>query len=76
MIEDKKLRAVAGMNSKHNKWKWTPYMQFFPGRTARQLRDRYLALDSKDNSEEWTQEEDEQILRLYQRIGSKWTLIA
>ena len=62
---------------KHGTNKWAFIAKLLNDRTARQCRDRwnhYLCHDTKEPA--WTQEEDTLLMKLYNEIGSKWTLIA
>ena len=72
--EDAMLRELV---EKHGTNKWAFIAKLLNDRTARQCRDRwnhYLSHDTKEPV--WTQEEDTLLMKLYNEIGSKWTLIA
>ena len=56
---------------------WEAISQLLPGRTARQCRDRYNNyLFKQITNAQWTEEEDQIIIKMYEQIGSKWTQIA
>lgn len=56
---------------------WEAISQLLPGRSARQCRDRYNNyLFKQISNAKWTEEEDQIILSMYEKIGSKWTKIA
>lgn len=47
------------------------------GRTGKQIRDRYInSLKPGIRQEAWTRAEDELLIRLYKKIGNKWSRIA
>ena len=56
---------------------WEAISQLLPGRTARQCRDRYNNyLFKQITNAQWTEEEDQIIIKMYEKIGSKWTKIS
>jgi hypothetical protein len=56
---------------------WHEIEKHFPGRSARQCRDRWnLYLSPNVSKEPWTPDEDALLLRWYQLAGPKWTTIA
>ena len=72
--EDMNLKKLVG---KHGTNKWSFIAKLLHGRTPRQCRDRwnhYLSHESKELA--WTEEDDEQLMRLYNEVGTKWTMIA
>ena len=58
--------------------KWNLIGSLMCGRNSRQCRDRWnhYLCDENLNHEEFTQEDDELLLKLYYEIGSRWTIIA
>jgi len=55
---------------------WADIAAKVPGRTAKQCRERWsLNLDPSINRGAWTQEEDEQLLRLHKTLGNRWAEI-
>ena len=71
--EDEQLREAV---RKYNK-NWTLISQTLENRTARQCRDRwnyYLCPDT--NLEDFTSEDDDKLMSLYNQYGSKWSIIA
>ena len=72
--EDRILKKIVNDQSDFS---WEEIAQMLPGRTSRQCWDRYNNYLSKQISNaKWTDEEDELILKMYTKIGPKWTLIA
>lgn len=56
---------------------WVAISKQLPGRTGKQIRERYLnKLDPSLKANPWTEEEDQKILQLYKEIGPKWSTIA
>lgn len=56
---------------------WGRIIPYLPGRTPRQVRERYLNyLSPEVNHNEWTEEEDSLIMTLVSKIGKKWALIS
>lgn len=54
---------------------WAEIAKHFPGKTGKQIRERYLnKLDPQINWSTWTKEEDEIILRVYKEHGPKWSI--
>ena len=72
--EDDKLKALI---SQHG-LQWSVISKEMGGaRTGKQIRDRYLnKLDPSIKNTEWTAQEDNEIVRLYHQIGSKWCEIS
>lgn len=59
------------------KGNWVGVAEHVAGRTPKQCRERWmLVLDPTINKDEWTPEEDEQLLVLHQAHGNAWALIA
>lgn len=51
--------------------------RFLPGRLGRQCRERWHnVIDPSIVRREWTKEEDEFILKMHKKIGSKWSQIS
>ncbi|OHS93004.1 Myb-like DNA-binding domain containing protein [Tritrichomonas foetus] len=56
---------------------WKEMAKKTPGRSARQIRERYTNYLSPNVSKEpWTQEEDQLLLRKVDEFGKKWALIS
>ena len=56
--------------------KWAEIMKQIPGRTAEQIRSRYVnALDPSLIKTPWTKEEDEILFKYQRKLGNKWTVI-
>ncbi|KAH9260306.1 hypothetical protein BASA81_001476 [Batrachochytrium salamandrivorans] len=59
------------------KGNWVGVAEHVIGRTPKQCRERWmLVLDPTIKKDGWTQEEDEQLMRLHQAHGNAWALIA
>jgi len=57
--------------------KWTEIGRKIGGRTCKQVRDRYLNnLRPNINNSPFTKEEDEKLVELYLKLGTKWKQIA
>jgi len=57
--------------------KWSKIASVMKGRTGKQIRDRYInSLKPGIRQEAWTPAEDELLIRLYRKIGNKWSKIA
>jgi len=57
--------------------KWAKIASFLPGRTGKQVRDRYTnKLKPNINKDEWTKEEERIFQQLYNQMGNKWSKIA
>ena len=53
---------------------WEIISRFLPGRTAKQVHDRYVNyLQDGLKKEPWTKEEDEILLKTLKSMGPKWT---
>ncbi|KAM3146516.1 hypothetical protein pb186bvf_001485 [Paramecium bursaria] len=56
---------------------WTQLAKEFPGRSGKQIRERFLnKLDPQLIHRQWAQEEDTIVLETYKEIGPKWSIIA
>lgn len=56
---------------------WSAIAASLPGRIGKQCRERWHNhLDPSIKKEKWTQEEDQTILRMHQKIGNRWCEIA
>ena len=72
--EDEQLRAAVRELGMGN---WRIIADRLPGRTARQVRDRWTSYLSEDvRWGAWSVEEDELLLRLYGEYGAKWMQIS
>lgn len=72
--EDARLTQLV---EEHGERAWHDIEAMMPERSARQCRERwklYLSPDVVNGS--WTQEEDVALIRFYQAVGPKWTIIA
>lgn len=57
--------------------KWPLISKYINGRTAKQCRDRYMNyLKPGLSNKEWTKNEDDLLLDLYRKFGSKWSIIS
>jgi hypothetical protein len=55
---------------------WAGVAALVPGRTAKQCRERWsLSLDPSINRGPWTQEEDELLIKLHDKLGNCWAQI-
>ncbi|CAD8074292.1 unnamed protein product [Paramecium primaurelia] len=71
--EDTKLISMVTIEGKN----WTKLAKNFPGRTGKQIRERYLnKLDPNLNFVAWTEQEDQEIVKYYNQYGAKWSLVA
>lgn len=71
--EDEKLRIVAGPNPEN----WNQIGEMLPGRTGKQCRERWLNNLRPDiRKGEWSQEEDDLIIREQAKVGNHWSSIA
>ena len=53
---------------------WESISEQLPGRTPKQIRDRYINyLKEGLKNEPWTNEEDEILIKLFKEIGPKWS---
>lgn len=69
---------IIRQNTKNKReFTWEEIARKIPGRTAKQVCDRYNNYLSKNlKHEKWTKEEDNLIIDMYLKIGPKWTEIA
>ena len=73
--EDNQLIALVGNNYDTVNWDLVAFA--LGNRTARQCKDRYHAyLAPGLNKNEWTAEEDKQLLDLVSKHGQKWKMLA
>lgn len=71
--EDEKIKELVERFGKKN---WSLIASSMNGRTAKQCRDRYYNyLVPGFFQGEWSKEEDDLLLKLYQEIGSKWSIL-
>lgn len=57
--------------------KWSEISSLLPGRLGKQCRDRwYNQLDPTLNREPWTEEEDNILLKLHEKLGNRWIEIS
>ena len=72
--EDELLRSKVDQFGTQN---WVIIARYLPGRLGRQCRERWHnVLDPTIIRREWTKEEDEFILDMHEKIGSKWSQIS
>jgi len=80
--EDKQLRTVVaelqrpGATASDPKVSWSAVAKRIPTRSAKQCRDRWNSITPGIRKREWTQEEDELLLRLYAKHKNSWVRIA
>ena len=56
---------------------WKKISESFPNKTIKQIRDHYNQhLKSVSIIKEWSEEEDENLIRLVNILGKKWKLIS
>lgn len=68
------LEALVAQHGAHN---WAKIAQNIPGRSGKQARERWKNhLDPALKKGNWTKAEDGTIMRLYERVGKKWSTIA
>jgi hypothetical protein len=71
--EDDRLRRII---AQHPTRSWTEVASFFPGKSARQVRERFKNYLNPDlNHSTWTAEEDELLLSKYVVIGPQWRVL-
>ena len=69
--EDETLARVVKQEGRDN---WTNVAEHLPGRLPKQCRERWLyRINPSIVNQEWTIEEDVLLVKLYHKIGSKWT---
>ena len=72
--EDEK---VGGLVSRFGVSAWAVIAGHVPGRSGKQIRERWLhVLDPASKKENWTPEEDKVLFEAHVRLGSRWTEIA
>lgn len=63
--------------SKHGAREWKIFETYLPGRTGRQIRERYINYLSPDTKRSgWTDEEDDLLRKKVREHGRKWSTIA
>ena len=68
---------ILDLVKKYGAHSWRTIAKKLSPRTPRQCRERWKHyLQKEPKSEEWTQEEDELLIQLFQKHGKKWTQIA
>ena len=71
--EDKKLLELYNKYGKN----WAKISKEMHSRTGKQVRDRFLNFfDNGIDKRKFTEEEDEEIIKLYKQYGNSWTTIA
>lgn len=71
--EDEKIKELTAI---HGTKQWNLIAGFIKGRTAKQIRDRYFNyLFPGFFSGEWSNEEDELLIELYNKYGPRWTVL-
>lgn len=71
--EDQLLRKAV---EKYGTKKWEIVSQLVPGRNVRQCRERWENyVDPSLKQRKWTLEEDEILIKVYDRLGPRWRLI-
>jgi len=56
---------------------WKTIASYFPSRTGKQCRERYInSLDPNIKSTPWKEEEDQAIIDYHQNFGNKWSEVA
>lgn len=74
--QDQDEKLIAAVKS-HGAQKWSVLCSEVDGRTGKQCRERWHNhLNPDINSDPWTESEDDMIMYMYKRIGSKWSTIA
>lgn len=72
--EDTHLLALV---ERHGPSNWSTLSQYLPGRSGKQVRERYMnQLNPNLKKKNWTAEEDRLILEEHGRLGNKWSHIA
>lgn len=61
----------------HGVKNWTKLAEKLPGRIGKQCRERWTNhLCPSVTKKQWTNEEDQRLVQLHERLGNQWTLIA
>lgn len=56
---------------------WKLISEMLGSKNGKQIRERYInKLDPRIKREDWSEEEDQKILELYSKLGSKWSEIS
>ena len=72
--EDQQLRTWV---QTHGPTQWSQCADSIPERSGKQCRERWVnALNPCVKVGEWTEEEDQTLLREFERVGAKWTEVA
>ncbi|KAJ1294432.1 hypothetical protein BS78_01G146100 [Paspalum vaginatum] len=72
--EDATLREMV---ERHGEKKWAVVAQSLPGRIGKQCRERYTNhLRPGIMKSLWTEEDDRELIRLHQKHGNRWSVIA
>lgn len=72
--EDERLIKIIKNYDKKKVIDWAEVAEAMPNRTSRQCRERYLNyLNEKTKKGNWTKEEDDIIIKLYEILGPKWS---
>lgn len=73
-LEDEIIKQFVQDNGAHT---WGRILPLLPGRTSRQVRERYVNYLSPDvKRNQWTREEDELIIKLVSKFGKRWAYIS
>ena len=57
--------------------KWARIANYLPNRIGRQCRERWINVLKPDiNRQDWTQQEDNLLLKLHEELGSRWSYIS
>lgn len=69
-------KLILSLIEKHGQ-NWSLIASLIEGRTGKQVRERFLnKLDKNINRSKFTEEDDELIISLYERLGPKWKVIS
>ena len=69
--EDQKLRNW--VLKKKGNMKWADATKEIPGRSGKQIRERWFnILNPQINKAKWTEDEEKLLFQLYQKLGPKW----
>lgn len=68
---------LASLVSSFGTSQWKVIAEFLPNRTTRQCRERYrYYLDSSLNNSPWAPEEDDLLIKKYNELGPRWSIIS